>query len=82
MSSKTDVNRRVLAIQAKKKRKNPKARGKPAAEAGLNTSSASASNNSSNVALTSRRSGDVTAIISRPGVNLMIYFWQTLGIVL
>ncbi len=29
MSSKNDVSRRVLAIQAKKKRKNPKGRGKP-----------------------------------------------------
>lgn len=54
MSSKNDVNRRVLAIQAKKKRKNPKARAKPADEAKSGSNPAPAP--SSNVALTSRRS--------------------------
>ena len=63
MSSKTDVNRRVLAIQAKKKRKNPKGRGNPN-EGGLNTSSASVvnSNSSSNVALSSRRSDNRASV--------------------
>ena len=57
MSSKNDVNRRVLAIQAKKKRKNPKGRGKGNDEGGrLNNSNITANSNSSNVALTSRRS--------------------------
>jgi serine/threonine-protein kinase SRPK1 len=60
MSSKNDVNRRVLAIQAKKKRKNPKGRGKPNEEGrggGPNaTSSGPNSSNAPNVALTSRRS--------------------------
>ena len=58
MSSKTDVNRRVLAIQAKKKRKNPKGRGKPN-EGGLNTSSASVVNSKLNISSrTSSRSSD------------------------
>ena len=60
MSSKTDVNRRVLAIQAKKKRKNPKGRGSKPSEAGLTTPTSAAPpstpGSSSNVALTSRRS--------------------------
>jgi hypothetical protein len=60
MSSKTDVNRRVLAIQAKKKRKNPKGRGGKPSEGVVSTPSSSSSvvnsNSSSNVALTSRRS--------------------------
>merc|ERR1712029_722784 len=34
MSSKGDINRRVLAIQAKKKRKNPKGRNKAAGKGG------------------------------------------------
>ena len=56
MSSKSDVNRRVLAIQAKKKRKNPKGRGKGTEDGGrLNNSNATTNSNSSNVALTSRR---------------------------
>ena len=58
MSSKTDVNRRVLVIQAKKKRNNPKG------QSGLSTSSASVvnSNSSSNVALSSRRSDNRASV--------------------
>jgi len=58
MSSKNDINRRVMAIQAKKKRKNPKGRGKPSDE--TKSSRAGGGPNPgvdsgpSNVALTSR----------------------------
>lgn len=65
MSSKGDINRRVLAIQAKKKRKNPKGR-KPANPGGKEQDSPSTPNSGNNVNTRETRSSQPRSSETRP----------------